>query len=139
MAYPTLLSDLLSAAMNSMPPVLPQGEVWGYDGLGYRFGFTNYDILACPAGLDAVYVFARREARIYVPLYVGRAEFLSRRLPGHERRDEAISLGASHLLVHIPGASVPIGYAEVERRLIRYYAPVLNEQHNALAALLRGN
>ena len=37
-------------------------------------------------------------------------------------------LGAWFLLVHIPAASDPIGYAEAERRLIRRYTPALNEQ-----------
>jgi hypothetical protein len=69
------------------------------------------------------------------PVYVGRAEILSRRLTGHDRRKEAIRHGARFLLVHIPAPVDPIPYAEAERRLIRQYTPVLNEQVNALAAL----
>lgn len=110
--------------------------MWGVDSLGHEYRFTIYDIRACPPATRAVYVFARLEGRSFAPVYIGRAEALGGRLPGHERRDEAIRRGAHHLLVHVPGALDPVGYVEAERRLIRHYAPPLNEQHNLLADLL---
>ncbi len=118
------------------PPSAPLGHVWGDDGISCRYRFAVYDIHACPAAPNAVYIFAARQSLTYIPLYIGRAESLSRRLSGHERRDEAIRRGAHHLLVHVPAVTDPIGYAEAERRLIRHYGPALNEQHNLLAALL---
>lgn len=118
------------------PPSATLGHVWGDDGISYRYRFAVYDIHACPAAPNAVYIFAARQSLTYTPLYIGRADSLSRRLSGHERRDEAIRRGAHYLLVHVPAVTDPIGYAEAERRLIRQYAPALNEQHNRLAALL---
>ncbi len=114
---------------------IPMGSIWGDDGVSHRYRFAIYNIAACPAGVNAVYVFARLEGSVYVPVYVGRADILSRRLTGHDRRDEAIRLGAQFLLVHIPAPSDPIGYEEAERRLIRRYTPALNEQFNPLASL----
>jgi hypothetical protein len=129
-------SSLGSIFAGLPPPSVPIGHVWGNDGTGYRYQFAIYDIHVCPSALNAVYIFAGLQGRTYVPFYVGRAEALSRRLPGHERRDEAIRRGAQYLLVHVPDAGDPVGYAEAERRLIRHYAPPLNEQHNPLATLL---
>lgn len=137
MGYGFLRPTPLAATLAGVPALaLPQGNVWGTDGIGMRYRFAIYDIRARPAGLHVVYAFARLEGQIYVPLYIGRAESLSQRLPGHERLDEALRRGARHLLVHMPAARDPIGYADAERRLIRHYAPPLNEQHNPLATLL---
>lgn len=137
MAFPYAKPSPLGSIFAGLPPAsIPLGHVWGNDGAGYRYRFSIYDIHACPSAPNAVYIFAGLQGLTYVPLYVGRAEALSRRLPGHERRDEAIRRGARYLLVHVPGVGDPIGYAEAERRLIRHYAPTLNEQHNPLVALL---
>lgn len=137
MAFPSpQRSPLASILAGLPPPPAPLGHVWGDDGAGYRYRFAVYDIHACPSAPNAVYIFAALQGLTYVPLYVGRAEALSRRLSDHERRDEAIRRGARYLLVHVPGVSDPVGYAEAERRLIRHYAPTLNEKHNPLAALL---
>ena len=129
-------SPLASIFAGLPPPSALLAHVWGDDGIGYQYRFAVYDIHACPAAPNAVYIFAARQSLTYIPLYVGRAESLSQRLSGHERRDEAIRRGARYLLVHVPAVTDPIGYAEAERRLIRHYAPELNEQHNLLAALL---
>lgn len=96
----------------------PRGEVWGSDNINTRYRFTIYDIRAVPSGIDAVYIFARLEGATYVPLYIGRADVLSRRLTGHERKAEAIRRGATFLLVHELGAQPRVPYKEAERRLI---------------------
>ena len=124
-----------SGPMWSPPVPIPVGSVWGEDGISHRYRFDVYDIWACPVGANAVYVFARLEGSTYVPVYIGRAEVLSRRLTGHDRRAEAIRRGAHFLLVHIPAPFDPIRYSEAERRLIRQYTPVLNEQFNPLASI----
>ena len=112
----------------------PIASIWGEDGISHHYRFDVYDIGDCPAGVNAVYVFAGLQASIYVPVYIGRAEILSRRLTGHDRRHEAICYGARFLLIHTPAPLDPISYIEAERRLIQQYAPVLNEQFNPLAA-----
>ncbi|MBR0683261.1 GIY-YIG nuclease family protein [Roseomonas eburnea] len=129
-------SPLASVFAGLPPPPVPLDQVWGDDGVDYRYRFAVYDIHAYPSAANAVYIFAARQGLTYIPIYVGRAESLSRRLSSHERRDEAIRRGARYLLVHVPAVTDLIGYAEAERRLIRHYAPTLNEQHNLLPALL---
>jgi hypothetical protein len=126
----------LASLLLDPPAAVSYGDVWGEDGIGMRYRFMVYDIDAITYGVDAVYVFARYEAGVYVPLYIGRANILSERLSSHERRFEAKRRGAEFLLVHIPGSGDPVPYAEAERRLIRRFAPALNEQFNPLASLL---
>jgi hypothetical protein len=136
MGYGIVPPGAFSGLAWSQPPApILFGLVWGNDGISHRCRFDIYDIWACPAGVNAVYIFARLEGSTYVPIYVGRAEILSRRLTSHDRRDEAIRHGARFLLVHIPAPLDPISYIEAERRLIQQYTPVLNEQLNPLAAL----
>src|SRR4051794_3328766 len=85
------------------PPVpIPIVSIWGEDGISHHYRFDVYDIWTCPAGVNAVYVFAALRGSTYVPVYIGRAEILSRRLTGHERRQEAIRHGARFLLIHTP-------------------------------------
>jgi excinuclease UvrABC nuclease subunit len=109
-------------------------SVKGGDGLGIEYSFGVYDIRALPSATNAVYLFCKIENGNYVPLYIGKAENLSNRLSGHERKDEAIRLGAKYLFVHAPGFAAMVGYLEVERRLIARYDPVLNTHHrNAFA------
>jgi len=114
----------------------PLATVTGSDGIDTRYRFDVYGIYDRPSGVNAVYVFARQSAQAYVPLYIGRAEILSERLTGHERLSEAIMLGASHLLVHIPGPRDRIGFEDAERRLISRFGPPLNVQHNAMRSFL---
>lgn len=110
---------------------MPHGTLSVSDGVDTNYRFTVYDIRAVPAAVDAVYIFARREGNVYVPLYIGRAEFLSRRLRAHERLPDALKQGATHLLVHQPGHLPRVSYKEAERRLIHRYTPALNEQYNS--------
>ena len=118
------------ANLFAQPVTMPFGTVTGFDGVDTNYQFQVYDIDACPAGAEAVYIFAKFEAGIYVPIYIGRAESLSQRLSGHERRAEAIRLGARYLLVHTPGRGARVAFDEAERRLIHHYAPALNQQFN---------
>lgn len=101
-----------------------------FDGVDTDYRFSVYDIRDRPAGFAAIYVFARWTGAGYSPLYIGKADDLLARLCGHDRLDEALRLGASHLLVHIPGRFDRVTYTEAERRLIRRFAPPLNTQHN---------
>jgi predicted GIY-YIG superfamily endonuclease len=133
---PSALASIF--AYQSAPQVLSYGFVWGDDGVDSQYRFDIYDISASPVGTNAIYVFARLEGSTYLALYIGRAEVLERRLSNHERRDEAIRQGARALLVHIPGSAPRVAYVEAERRLIRRYGPILNEQHNPLAGLFGG-
>jgi hypothetical protein len=107
-----------------------RGSLSGFDGVDTSYSFNIYDVEAAPAGVNAVYMFCRIEGRTYVPVYIGRAEILSDRLCSHERRAEAIRLGAVALLVHTPPAiGARVDYITAERRLIAHYNPALNTQH----------
>lgn len=111
--------------------------VKGFDGVDTNYGFEVHGINAQPARNNAVYMFCKLENGKYVPLYIGRAQNLSERLSGHERKADALRLGALYLLVHTPPAfAARVNYIEAERRLIAHYNPVLNTQHRGLDGLL---
>ncbi len=111
---------------------VPSGSVTGFDGIDTNYRFDVYRIFERPAGVNAVYAFATLAGTTYLPLYIGRADILSSRLADHDRREEAVARGATHLLVHVPGTLDRINYKEAERRLIQFFAPPLNTQHNPL-------
>jgi len=75
-----------------------------------------------------VYIFAMLKEGRWQALYIGQAASFSDRLPGHERLDEAVKLGAT--AIH---ARVVPGQPErdmLERALIGQNTPPMNEQHN---------
>ena len=128
------LTDLAAALQPRSP-----ATVRGFDGVDTSYQFEIYGIDAQPIRANAVYMFCKLEHGIYVPNYIGRAQNLSERLANHERKAEAINLGAQFLLVHTPPAfTARVNYIEAERRLIRQYNPVLNTQHRGLGSLLGG-
>ncbi len=103
------------------------GAVRGFDGVDTSYQFEIFGIHAQPAKTNAVYMFCKLENGNYVPVYIGRAQNLSERLANHERKTEAINLGAQYLLVHTPPVyAARVNYIEAERRLITQYNPVLN-------------
>jgi hypothetical protein len=128
-----LANALLGSAPRATP--FPSGNVIGTDGIDTNYRFDIYRIFERPAGVNAVYAFAALVGTVYQPLYIGRADILSSRLAEHDRREEAVARGATHLLVHIPGTLDRIDYKEAERRLIQFFAPPLNTQHNPLRSL----
>lgn len=84
------------------------------------------------AGIQAVagnYVFAKLlQDGTYLPLYFGEAVDLQARIPSHERWQEAVRLGASHILAHTTQGGESARQNE-ERDLIQYWNPPLNVQH----------
>jgi hypothetical protein len=61
-------------------------------------------------------------------LYIGKAKCLHTRMNNHERWQEAVDLGATHVLACVLG---PESVREVwERELTEHYCPVLNKQNN---------
>lgn len=116
-------------AWPTAPSYTPIGSVEGSDGIDTRYSFGIYSINALPSASNAVYMFCYVQSGSYVPVYIGKAESLYDRLFGHERKQEAIRIGATHLLVHSPGYGARVHYLEAERRLIAQYNPVLNTQH----------
>lgn len=114
---------------NALGSVSPIASIKGFDGVDTDYSFGIYLIHATPSATNSVYLFCKVQGRQYVPLYIGKAVDLRKRLVGHERLSEAIRLGATHLLVHSPGFGARVHYLEAERRLIGHYSPTLNVQH----------
>jgi hypothetical protein len=64
----------------------------------------------------------------YLPVYIGQADDLSKRLPNHERFDDAVKAGASLVVTHSTPAGELPRLAE-ERDLIAKWNPPLNVHH----------
>jgi hypothetical protein len=64
----------------------------------------------------------------FLPVYVGQADNLQARIPNHERFDDAIRAGATHLVAHSTPNGEMARLAE-ERDLIQKWNPVLNTHH----------
>ncbi|GAA0302123.1 GIY-YIG nuclease family protein [Rhodovulum strictum] len=116
---------------NALAPRIVQIE----DNRQTPYRFEVYGIDEAPSGRNVVYMFCIAWLVGYSPLYIGRAEDLSKRLANHERKDQAKARGASALLVHRPGLLDYVQYKEAEIRLIQSFNPSLNVQHNALGGL----
>ncbi len=75
--------------------------------------------------VGGVYIFAGLNAQgLWRPHYIGKAESFSNRLPGHERWEEAVQLGATH--VHAMVVQEEATRAAIERELISAWRPSLN-------------
>ncbi len=62
----------------------------------------------------------------WFPLYIGQASSLAERVPNHERWQEAVRLGATH--VHAKAVSQQATRDQIEAALILAYQPRLNDQ-----------
>lgn len=96
------------------------------DGQGVAYTFTVYPVRALVSARDAVYAFSRLEGIAPVPVLIDAAHSLALRLRGHERLEQAIGLGAVHLLVHVPEPDDPVGHREAAARLAAFHRPALN-------------
>ena len=77
----------------------------------------------------AVYVFAKRDRKgdVWTPLYIGQADNICDRMADHERWDEAVRHGATH--VHAMVVSEQADRDRIEVALIAKYQPQLNTHH----------
>jgi hypothetical protein len=102
----------------------------------------SIDFLVCDfnanwAAVGGLYIFAYLAKDGWFPLYVGKTENFSNRLPNHERKDEAIKRGATHVLaVRVPQAA---NRDRLEILLIQHLQPRMNEQHCNQAKTLLGS
>ena len=105
-------------------------------------GKHRYWFLAKPgesSGIRSVagnYMFVRQTPQGWVPVYIGVADDLSTRVPTHDRWDDAIQAGATHVMAHT-NAVASERLAE-EASLIAYWQPPLNTQHRGLGSLFGG-
>jgi hypothetical protein len=63
----------------------------------------------------------------FVALYSGQADSLRDRIPNHERWNDAIRAGATHVMSHTTPSAVSRDLEEVD--LIQQWNPILNEHH----------
>lgn len=83
---------------------------------------TNWNDVA------GVYIFAKIDTKTgkWTALYIGQASSFKDRLSNHERWDEAVRLGATH--VHILGVQLQANRDSIEQSLIVLCQPPLNHQ-----------
>lgn len=98
----------------------------GKSGKLYRYWFVQS---VSANGLSATggnYLFVKKlQTNTLVPVYIGQADDLSKRLPSHERWGEAARSGASFIMAHTTPAGEGARLAE-ERDLIEKWDPLLN-------------
>lgn len=89
--------------------------------------FQVLDLQAQWNPVPGIYIFCKVENGIWHPLYIGQTDNFSDRLPNHERRQEAIRSGASH--IHARVVQNAAERDQIEKILIQTYNPPLNTQH----------
>jgi len=75
-----------------------------------------------------IYIFAKPSQQLnqWIALYIGQAASLKDRLSNHERWNDALRLGATH--VHALVVPLQANRDGIEQSLIRTYQPNLNQQ-----------
>lgn len=95
--------------------------------LGHEFTVYKIDgIWSKDCG--GVYIFCGvNQQNQWVALYVGLCECFCDRLTNHDRWEEAVALGATH--VHARAEKLEATRASLEEQLIQAYQPPLNTHH----------
>ena len=96
-------------------------------GNGQQLEFTAYGDNKGWSNASGLYIFAYRNGSNWYAVYVGQTDNLSSRLPNHERLNEAIRNGATH--IHVAVVPHQSNRDKWEKMLIQYLKPVLNMQH----------
>lgn len=93
--------------------------------------FIVYDSNENWKNVKGLYIFAKLDKikSQWIPIYIGKTEDFSQRLPNHERLDEAVKLGASHIHAITLSDRSSQNLDLLERLLIQRYDPVLNTHH----------
>jgi excinuclease UvrABC nuclease subunit len=93
--------------------------------LTYEFDVNQHS--ANWSAVGGVYIFCYiTPQNQWRALYVGQAESLAERIPTHERWQEAVRLGATH--VHARAVQAAATRDAIEQELIQAYQPQLNVQ-----------
>lgn len=77
--------------------------------------------------VPGLYIFSFIRAGCWRALYIGQAASFQERLPNHERLEEAVRNGATHIHVMVVGQQAKRNVWE--RMLIQTHQPPLNTQH----------
>ena len=96
-----------------------------------KYQFVVYDLNGPEYNASGVYIFTKgtpnaQGGNNHQFLYIGEADGLRDRLgPGHHKWSEALSHGMNYIAVYVP---YPLeSRHDIERHLIQYYKPPLNE------------
>lgn len=77
--------------------------------------------------VGGIYIFTGLTAeKKWRPFYIGQTDNFQKRIPNHERWDEAVRLGATH--VHARTVSAAATRDAIEAELIQAFRPHLNEK-----------
>ncbi len=91
----------------------------------------QFDVFGQNQGWNSVsglYIFSYQlENGNWRALYVGQTDDFSSRLPNHERLNEAVQLGATH--IHAAVVPLKSNRDSWERMLIQHLQPPMNTQH----------
>ena len=95
-------------------------------GNGETLNFTVYDSNQNWNKVAGLYIFSYLAQGQWYPLYVGQTDDFSSRFPNHERLNEAIKYGATHIhAIVVPQAAQRNGY---EAMLVGHLQPPMNRQ-----------
>ena len=124
---PPMYNGLNALLMNPPPPKPVFKSLW-VDGVEYSFRVMS--VKARPWQTNCVYAFMRDGW----PVYVGKAYSSHTRFgTEHDRRAEALALGANELWVTEVRPNSAFDLHEAEQRMIAKFCPVLNDKHNPLS------
>ncbi len=97
-------------------------------GNGQSVECTIYDSNTTWNRVSGLYIFAyRTDETHWRALYVGQADDFSFRIPSHERWDETVRLGATH--VHALVVPQAVNRDNLEQMLIQNLQPPMNDQY----------
>ena len=96
-------------------------------GNGEVLPFEVNDLNVAWKDVPGLYIFTYQTSGGWYPLYVGQADSLRDRLLNHERLNEAIQKGATHIHALVVGQQ--INRDKWERMLIQNLQPPMNTQH----------
>ncbi len=114
----------LTALLMNQPPKPVFKSLWVDD---VEYSFRVISVEARPWQKNCVYAFMRNGW----PVYVGKAYNAHTRFgTEHDRRAEAIALGANELWVTEVRTTSAFDLDEAEQRMIVQFCPVLNDKHN---------
>jgi excinuclease UvrABC nuclease subunit len=98
---------------------------WPLDN-GNTLEFKVYTQDANWNNVAGLYIFAYHDGQYWRALYVGQADDFSSRLPSHERLEEAVQYGATH--IHALAVQQAAKRDQWERMLIQHLQPSMNVQ-----------
>ena len=124
---PPQYNGLTALLMNPPPPKPVFKSIWVG---GVEFNFRVLPVRACPWQRRCICAFMRDGW----PVLVGKAYDAHDRFgTEHDRRAEALALGANELWVTEVRTTSAFDLDEAEQRMIAIFCPVLNDKHNPLS------